>query len=64
MGALRRRIFTERERRAILKFFENKKRNAVINYVACELNADRQGLLADFKLLLILKLRRLMDAGY
>ena len=47
-----------------MKFFENKKRNAVINYVACELNADRQGLLADFKLLLILKLRRLVDAGY
>jgi hypothetical protein len=59
---LRRRTFTERERRAILKFFENKKRNAVINYVACELNASWQGLLADFKLLI--KLRRLMDAGY
>jgi len=34
----------------------------VINYVACELNASWQGLLADFKLLI--KLRRLMDAGY
>jgi len=40
----------------------DKKRSGIVNYLAHELGANWATVLADFKLLL--KLKRLVDAGY
>ena len=59
---MRSHIFTRRERDAILRFIVDKKRSGIVNYLAHELGANWHVLFADFKLLL--KLKRLVDAGY
>ena len=61
-GILRKSIFTEKQREAILKFIRDKKRSETVNKLVFQVNANWATLLADFKLLL--KLKRLVDAGY
>ncbi|MEM2129999.1 MAG: hypothetical protein QXZ70_05310 [Candidatus Bathyarchaeia archaeon] len=55
-------IFTDRERNAILRFFKDKKRSQIVNYLAFEIDANWHVLLTDFKLLI--KFKRALDAGY
>jgi hypothetical protein len=59
---MRHYIFTERERHLILQFLEDKKRNRKVNLLIFRVEEGWQTLLLDIKLLI--KLRRLMDAGY
>jgi hypothetical protein len=55
-------IFTQRERKAIMRFAETRKRDNDINDLISALNKNWRTLLQDFKLLMILK--RLENAGY
>ncbi|MEM2366799.1 MAG: hypothetical protein QXQ50_01005 [Candidatus Bathyarchaeia archaeon] len=55
-------LFTAAERKAIQRYIENRKRNETINKLAYYVNNNWHVLLADFKLMI--KFKRLLDAGY
>ena len=55
-------IFTASERKAIVRFAKDRKRGDPINKVVFLMEKDWRTLLADYKLLIIL--RRLVNDGY
>ena len=55
-------IFTKHERRVLMKFIQEKKRNDTVTQVMYFLEKDWPTLLADVRLLL--RLKRLQNAGY
>jgi hypothetical protein len=55
-------IFTEEERRAIIRFLSTRKRDDAANFVAFRLDSCWRRLFLDVKLLL--KLKRALNAGY
>jgi hypothetical protein len=60
--SMRSYIFTASERKAILRFAKDRKRSPTINKIVFLMEKDWRTLLADYKLLIIL--RRLVDDGY